>query len=100
MTRFDTVVKPNRPRSFTSRKSYTARDVREMLQDRSIYLSPIAQRHVGIRNHGDAFGFLRNVAIAMGNSRLDKFRGALERLASSADAVVADAARWGLERLR
>jgi epoxyqueuosine reductase len=44
-------------------------------------------------------GFLRNVAIAMGNSRLEKFREPLERLAQSADTVVAEAARWGLERL-
>jgi epoxyqueuosine reductase len=44
-------------------------------------------------------GFLRNVAIAMGNSGLARFREPLERLASSDDAVVAEAARWGLERL-
>jgi epoxyqueuosine reductase len=44
-------------------------------------------------------GFLRNVAIAMGNSGLEKFREPLERLAASDDAVVAEAARWGLERL-
>jgi epoxyqueuosine reductase len=40
-------------------------------------------------------GFLRNVAIAMGNARLEKFRVPLERLAAFADPVVA-AARWGL----
>jgi epoxyqueuosine reductase len=44
-------------------------------------------------------GFLRNVAIAMGNSGSARFRPALERLATSEDAVVADAARWALERL-
>ena len=44
-------------------------------------------------------GFLRNVAIAMGNSGLEKFRKPLERLAASEDSVVAEAARWGLERL-
>jgi epoxyqueuosine reductase len=44
-------------------------------------------------------GFLRNVAIAMGNSGLMKFREPLERLAESDDAVVAEAARWGLEHL-
>ncbi len=44
-------------------------------------------------------GFLRNVAIAMGNSGLEKFRQPLERLAASDDALVADAARWALERL-
>jgi epoxyqueuosine reductase len=44
-------------------------------------------------------GFLRNVAIAMGNARLEKFREPLERLARSEDAVVAEHARWGLARL-
>lgn len=44
-------------------------------------------------------GFLRNVAIAMGNSGLEKFRQPLEGLAASEDPVVAEAARWGLERL-
>jgi epoxyqueuosine reductase len=44
-------------------------------------------------------GFLRNVAIAMGNSGLVRFREPLERLAESDDAVVAEAARWGLEHL-
>ena len=44
-------------------------------------------------------GFLRNVAIAMGNLRLEKFREPLEKMAESADPVVAEHARWGLERL-
>ena len=44
-------------------------------------------------------GFLRNVAIAMGNARQEKFRAPLEKLAGSADAVVAGSARWGLRRL-
>jgi epoxyqueuosine reductase len=44
-------------------------------------------------------GFLRNVAIAMGNARSEKFRGTLERLAGSPDAVVAEAARWALGKL-
>jgi epoxyqueuosine reductase len=44
-------------------------------------------------------GFLRNVAVAMGNSRLEKFRGPLERLAQHEDAMVAEHARWGLGRL-
>jgi epoxyqueuosine reductase len=39
-------------------------------------------------------GFLRNVVIAMGNSGRREFDGALERLARSADPVVAEAARW------
>jgi len=44
-------------------------------------------------------GFLRNVAVAMGNARLEKFRGPLERLAESGDATVAEHARWALGRL-
>jgi epoxyqueuosine reductase len=44
-------------------------------------------------------GFLRNVAVAMGNARLEKFRPPLEKLAESNDAVVAEHARWALERL-
>jgi epoxyqueuosine reductase len=44
-------------------------------------------------------GFLRNVAVAMGNSGRVEFREALERLRGSEDAVVAEAAAWGLERL-
>ncbi len=44
-------------------------------------------------------GFLRNVAVAMGNSGLEKFRGPLIRLANSEDALVAEHARWALTRL-
>jgi epoxyqueuosine reductase len=44
-------------------------------------------------------GFLRNVAIAMGNAGLERFRAPLARLAESPDSLVAEAARWGLERL-
>jgi epoxyqueuosine reductase len=44
-------------------------------------------------------GFLRNVAIAMGNSGLAEFREPLERLALSTDPVVAEHARWALARL-
>jgi epoxyqueuosine reductase len=43
-------------------------------------------------------GFLRNVAIAMGNSGPEKFREVLEKLAASEDPVVAEAAQWALER--
>jgi epoxyqueuosine reductase len=45
-------------------------------------------------------GFLRNVAVAMGNRKLEKFRAPLEKLAASQDAVVAEHARWGLKQLR
>ncbi len=41
-------------------------------------------------------GFLRNVAVAMGNSGLPQFREPLERLAASDDETVAAHARWAL----
>jgi epoxyqueuosine reductase len=44
-------------------------------------------------------GFLRNVAIAMGNSGQFEFQAPLERLAASPDNLVAEAAQWGLARL-
>jgi epoxyqueuosine reductase len=44
-------------------------------------------------------GFLRNVAVAMGNARQEKFRPALEKLAASGDEVVAEHARWGIQQL-
>ena len=44
-------------------------------------------------------GFLRNVAVAMGNRRLPEFRAPLEKLAGSEDTVVAEHARWALQRL-
>jgi epoxyqueuosine reductase len=44
-------------------------------------------------------GFLRNVAIAMGNAGLEKFREPLHRLALFEDELVAEHARWALARL-
>jgi epoxyqueuosine reductase len=44
-------------------------------------------------------GFLRNVAVAMGNARSEKFREPLEKLAQSPDPLVAEHARWALEQL-
>jgi epoxyqueuosine reductase len=44
-------------------------------------------------------GFLRNVAIAMGNSGQQKFREPLERLAQFPTEMVAEHARWALERI-
>jgi epoxyqueuosine reductase len=44
-------------------------------------------------------GFLRNVAIAMGNSKLEKFREPLEKLAQAPDEMVAEHARWALANL-
>ncbi len=44
-------------------------------------------------------GFLRNVAIAMGNSGLEKFREPLERLSAFETPLVSEQARWALDRL-
>jgi epoxyqueuosine reductase len=44
-------------------------------------------------------GFLRNVAVAMGNSGLPKFRPALEKLVRHPDPVVREHAAWALARL-
>ena len=44
-------------------------------------------------------GFLRNVAIAMGNSGLAKFRAPLEKLEQMPNEMVAEHARWALENL-
>jgi len=44
-------------------------------------------------------GFLRNVAVAMGNARLEKFRLPLEKLALSEDPLVSGPARWALGQL-
>ncbi len=44
-------------------------------------------------------GFLRSVAVAMGNRALPEFRAPLERLSESEDPLVAEHARWALARL-
>lgn len=44
-------------------------------------------------------GFLRNVAVAMGNSGSARFREPLERLAAHQDALVSEHARWALHQL-
>ena len=44
-------------------------------------------------------GFLRNVAVAMGNRKSERLRAPLEKLAASQDRLVAEHARWGLEQL-
>jgi len=45
-------------------------------------------------------GFLRNVAIAMGNAGLEKFQTPLERLAASGDPMVSEHAQWALKRIQ
>jgi epoxyqueuosine reductase len=44
-------------------------------------------------------GFLRNVAVAMGNRGLEKFRQPLEKLAASDSALIREHAEWALSRL-
>jgi len=44
-------------------------------------------------------GFLRNVAVAMGNRRSERFREPLEKLAHSAEPSVSEHARWALAQL-
>ncbi|MEP7364156.1 MAG: tRNA epoxyqueuosine(34) reductase QueG [Acidobacteriota bacterium] len=44
-------------------------------------------------------GFLRNVAVAMGNSGMESMRESLERLALHDNEVVAEHAQWGLGQL-
>jgi epoxyqueuosine reductase len=44
-------------------------------------------------------GFLRNVAVAMGNSGIEKFREPLEHLAAFPNPLVAEQARWALQQL-
>ena len=45
-------------------------------------------------------GFLRNVAVAMGNTESERFREPLEKLAASEDSLVSAHAQWALARLR
>lgn len=45
-------------------------------------------------------GFLRNVAVAMGNQRSPSFREPLQRLASSDDPIISEHAAWALEQLQ
>ena len=44
-------------------------------------------------------GFLRNVAVAMGNSRQEKFRPLLESLAEHSDPLIREHALWALHHL-
>jgi epoxyqueuosine reductase len=44
-------------------------------------------------------GFLRNVAIAMGNARQERFRAPLQKLAAAPEPLLAESARWALRQL-
>ena len=45
-------------------------------------------------------GFLRNVAVAMGNAALPAFQSPLEKLAAMEDPVIAEHAKWALGQLQ
>ncbi len=68
-------------------------------------LAALTEEDFGSRFHGSPIqrakyaGFLRNVAIAMGNSGLEKFREPLERLAAFQNPLVAEQACWALREL-
>ncbi len=49
--------------------------------------------------HARYTGFLRNVAIAMGNGGHARYRPALEELARHSSAIIAESARWALRQL-
>ena len=61
-------------------------EFREMFRD-----SPISRARYA--------GFLRNVAVAMGNAGEERFRAPLEKLAARGEGVVSESARWALGRL-
>ena len=79
-----------RPREFAPRlermAALTEADFREMFRN-----TPVTRAKYS--------GFLRNVAVAMGNAALIKFREPLEKLAAFEDALVVEHAKWALERL-
>ena len=91
----------NRRAPVAEEPSFEARHFAPLLEDlaglseaefREIFqASPIQRAKYG--------GFLRNVAIAMGNSGQEKFREPLEKLAESPNEMVAEHARWALARL-
>ncbi len=66
--------------------SVTEQEFREMFQG-----TPVVRARYA--------GFLRNVAIAMGNARSARFRGPLEKLAGYNDPLVRQHATWALATL-
>ncbi len=69
------------------------------------HLAMMSEEEYREKFHGSAVtrtqyaGLLRNVALAMGNSRLARFRPALEKLAAHPHPVVREQAEWSLARL-
>lgn len=79
------------PRHFAPRLEELAALSEEEFRDR-FQASPIQRaKHAG---------FLRNVAIAMGNSGQEKFREPLERLSRFPNEMVAEHARWALDQIK
>jgi epoxyqueuosine reductase len=91
----------NQGAPFTAEPAFHAREAGEPLQ-RLASLSEVEFRQrfrdtpVYRAKHS---GFLRNVALAMGNAPREEYRPALEKLAAHPDGVVAEQARWSLKRL-
>jgi len=83
--------------AFAARDGFLAPDIEEMAR-----LTPeeFRARFAGTPVMRARYrGFLRNVAIAMGNARQEVFRPLLQPMSTSEDAVVAEAARWALAQL-
>lgn len=84
---FEACFQPRQaPASLEQMAALTEPEFREMFRG-----SPVLRAKYG--------GFLRNVAIAMGNSGLEKFREPLTKLAESDNELVREHAQWALERL-
>jgi epoxyqueuosine reductase len=65
----------------------TESDFREMFRD-----TPVERARYS--------GFLRNVCVAMGNEGSEQFRAPLLKLSQSENPLIAEHARWALERIR
>jgi epoxyqueuosine reductase len=91
----------NRRAPFTAEPAFTPRDaVAPLTELAALTESEFRERYRGTPVFRSKYaGFLRNVALAMGNSPREEYRAALEKLAFSPHAVVAGQAERSLERL-
>ncbi len=68
-------------------------------------LATLSEKEFGEMFHGTPVsrarygGFLRNVAVAMGNRKLPQFHAPLLRLAASTNPMVSEHAKWALAQL-
>jgi len=91
----------NRRASFTSDSPWQPRQTAPPLAD----LAALSQTEFSELFRGSPVertkyqGFLRNVAIAMGNAALPSFRAPLEKLAAMDESVVASHAQWALRQI-